>query len=293
MRVLHIDTGRQMRGGQWQVLALARGLRERGIEQRLLARGPLLERLRAEGFAAEEASLGRLRLAGVDVVHAHDARGHTWAALRGAHPLVVARRVAFRVNTGWLSRWKYARANRFLAVSEFVAGRLKEAGLSPERIRIVFDGVEDLPFRERTLSGGVLLSPFFDDSQKGSVILSETGLDIQYSSNLTADLAEAKVFIYLSSEEGLGSAVLLAQAAGVPVVASGVGGLREIVRHEETGLVVENDPVAVREAVQRLASDPVLAARLARNARRQFEERFRVETMVEATLAAYREVVTA
>lgn len=295
-RVLHVDSGLAMRGGQWQLLALARGLRKLGlVEQRLLARGELLARLRAEGFDAEESSFRRLRPAGFDLVHAHDARSHTWAALRGARPLIVARRVAFPVKTGPLSRWKYRRADRFIAVSKFVAGRLADAGVDAARIRVVYDGVEcppppSPPSGAAGRPGGLLLSPFFDDSQKGNVILSETGLEVKYSSALVTDLSEARVFIYLSKEEGLGSAVLLAQAAGVPVVASGVGGLREIVRHEETGLITENNPGAVRAAVERLLADPPLAARLAANARRQYEERFRVETMVAATLAVYDEV---
>lgn len=288
-RVLHADTGLGMRGGQWQVLALVRGLRAKGLEQQVLARGELLERLRGEGFAAEEATLRRLRPAGFDLVHAHDARSHTWAALRGAHPLVVSRRVAFPVKTGALSRWKYRRADRFLAVSQFVARRLSSAGVGPERIRVVYDGVDDL-VAPANAPGRVLLSPFFDDSQKGSVIITETGLDVKFSSNLVADLADAKVFIYLSKEEGLGSAVLLAQAAGVPVVASAVGGLPEIVRHEETGLLTENEPAAVRAAVERLLNDPAFAARLAANGRRQYEERFHVENMIKATLSVYGEV---
>ena len=37
MRVLHIDTGREMRGGQWQALHLLQGLAERGIASRLLS----------------------------------------------------------------------------------------------------------------------------------------------------------------------------------------------------------------------------------------------------------------
>lgn len=295
-RVLHVDTGTAMRGGQFQVLALGRGLRERGVEQEFLARGPLLLRLAEEGFAVEEATWWRLwrrwqRRRSLSLVHAHDARAHTWAAAAEARPLVVARRVAFPVRSGLLSRWKYGRADRYLAVSEFVAGRLSQAGVPAGRTRVIYDGAEDPGFRPpRPTGSGVLLTPFFDDSRKGNVIVNETGLHVKHSSNLATDLHEATVFIYLSQEEGLGSAVLLAQAAGVPVVASDVGGLPEIVRHEETGLLTENNPRAVRDAVERLIADPDLAARLAANARRQYEARFRLEHMVAATLTAYEEV---
>jgi len=44
MRILHVDQGRSMQGGQWQVLYLLRGLRRLGHEVKLLARGELAER---------------------------------------------------------------------------------------------------------------------------------------------------------------------------------------------------------------------------------------------------------
>ncbi len=291
MHILHVDTGRTMRGGQWQLLLLARGLRARGIGQSLLARGELLERLRAEGFTAEEASWWRVKRAQATIVHAHDARAHTWAVVAGRHPLVVSRRVAFAVKTGLLSQWKYARADRFLAVSRFVASRLTDAGVPAGRVSVVYDGGEPAAAGTVFGQGTLILAPHFDDPRKGSVIVRETGLDVKYSSNLTADLKEAKVFVYLTYEEGLGSAVLLAQAAGVPVVASRVGGLPEIVLHEETGLLTDNDPVAVKAAVERLLEDPALAARLASQARHRFTELFTVDHMVDATAAAYRELL--
>lgn len=289
MRLLHIDTGPTMRGGQWQVLLLARGLRERGVSQRVLARGDLLARLRAEGFDAAEATWSRVRSAAADLIHAHDAHAHTWSVTTLRRPLAVSRRVAFPVKGGALSRLKYARADLYLAVSKFVAGRLAEAGIAPNRIRVVYDGAEPAPsisLRPRTL----IIAPRFDDPKKGSVILKETGLHVKYSTDLVADLADAKVFVYLTQEEGLGSAALLAQAAGVPVVASRVGGLPEIVVHEETGLLTENDPEAVRQAVERILYNPDLHRRLAINALQQFEARFTVDHMVDATLAAYREL---
>ena len=287
MRILHVDTGPTMRGGQWQVLLLALGLRARGVEQAVLARGALLARLRAEGIGAEEASWWRVRSTAATLVHAHDARAHTWAATALRRPLVVSRRVAFPVKTGRLSRLKYSRADLFLAVSHFVAGRLGEAGVNAQRIRVVYDGGEAMPLSH---AGTLILAPRFDDPKKGSAILQETGLHVTYSADLKTDLREASVFVYLTHEEGLGSAALLAQAAGVPVVASRVGGLPEIVVHEETGLLTANDPEAVRQAVERLLNDKALYRRLATNALRRFQQRFTVDHMVDATLSAYREL---
>ncbi|MBM3793042.1 MAG: glycosyltransferase family 4 protein [Acidobacteria bacterium] len=291
MRVLHADTGRTWRGGQVQVYLLARALRALGVDQRFLARGELLARLTAEGFAAAEASLWALRGAeAAGVVHAHDARAHTWAAVAGRRPLVVSRRVAFPVKTGWLSRWKYARADCYVAVSRYVADKLIEAGVDEARIRVVYDGAEALATPVDP-AAALIVAPASDDPRKGSVIAKETGLPVRFSTNLAADLPLARAFLYLTYEEGLGSAVLLAQSAGIPVVASCVGGLPEIVEHEVTGLLTENTPGAVREALERLEREPALAQRLAAEARARFAARFTAERMAESTLAVYREWV--
>jgi glycosyltransferase involved in cell wall biosynthesis len=69
--------------------------------------------------------------------------------------------------------------------------------------------------------------------------------------------------------EGIPVALMEAMAAGVPVVASRLSGIPELVRDGETGLLVpERDPVALASAMDRLARDPVLAARLAEAGRR-------------------------
>ena len=100
-------------------------------------------------------------------------------------------------------------------------------------------------------------------------------------------LASFAVFAYPSRFEGLCLAVIEAQAAGVPVVATPVGGIRETVVDGETGLLVPpDDPEALAAAILRLLDDAELARRLAATARAR-AARFSVERMVEATLALY------
>ncbi len=101
-------------------------------------------------------------------------------------------------------------------------------------------------------------------------------------------LAGFDVLAFPSRFEGLCLAVIEAQAAGVPVVATPVGGIRETVVDGETGLIVPvGDPAALAAAVCRLLEDGALADRLAAEARRRVLERFSVETMVERTIALY------
>ncbi len=68
------------------------------------------------------------------------------------------------------------------------------------------------------------------------------------------------MFLYITHKEGLGSAALLAMASGVPVVASRVGGLPEIVDDGGTGFFVENHPEAIAARMRLLAEDGGRAA---------------------------------
>jgi glycosyltransferase involved in cell wall biosynthesis len=75
--------------------------------------------------------------------------------------------------------------------------------------------------------------------------------------------------------EGIPIALMEAMAAGVPVVASRLSGIPELVRDGVSGLLVpERDPVALAAAMERLARDPALGARLADGARNVVRQEF-------------------
>jgi glycosyltransferase involved in cell wall biosynthesis len=92
-----------------------------------------------------------------------------------------------------------------------------------------------------------------------------------------------------SRREGFGVACLEAMAHGRPVVASAVGGLKELVMDGETGLVVPpRDPVALRQALERLLRDHDLRRKLGSAGRERARERFSWDTVTNATVAAYK-----
>ncbi|MBI4877790.1 MAG: glycosyltransferase family 4 protein [Acidobacteria bacterium] len=287
MRVLHLDLGREMRGGQWQTLRLVRGLREQGHEAVLLARfdGSFrLSRLPAQRR-------------GCDIVHTHDARGHTLAALLpGGPPLVVARRVAFPVRQGPASRWKYARAAHFVAVSEFVRARLREAGVNDERISVVCDGVEVPDEIAPPGDPPRILALANADPGKGGALVREAarraGVTVHFTRDLERDIRGAAMLLYLTDEEGLGSAALVALASAVPVVASRVGGLPEAVEDGVTGILVENAADSVAAAIRRLVEAPGEARGMGLAGRERVAARFTTAIMVEKTLAVYRKVLS-
>jgi len=288
MRVLHLDAGKEMRGGQWQVVSLLEGLAAAGVESTLLARrdSPLFATAAQRGWCVEP--LGPMRAALLarrhDLVHAHDARGHTVGAVAGGAPLVVSRRVAFPIR----SRWKYERADRYLAVSEFVKRVLIEGGVPQSKVHVVPDGVPLLP----EACGDAVVAPATDDPQKGSALVRQLDTPVVFSQDLQRDLLHAAILVYVTHSEGLGSGALLAMSAGVPVIASRVGGLPEIVRHRETGLLVDNTPEAIAAALRELRADPEFGRRLGAAGRRMVAEGFTVDHMVRRTMEVYKQVLS-
>jgi hypothetical protein len=271
-------------------------LREAGHECCLLARsdGDLWQQAHANGFTSVPASLFAVwdKSPDFDLMHAHDARAHTLAALAGRVPLVVSRRVAFPISTSFVSRWKYSRAARFLAVSKFVAGKLEAGGIPPAKIDIVYDAIDaSAPVSEWDPLGPVV-SLATGDPQKGRDLVERAAeiarIPIAFSTNLSKDLAHASLFLYISRSEGFGSAALLAMNMGIPVVASGIEGLLETFEDGISGLAVDNDPAAIAAAILRVRQSPELGQTLVANARRRMAERFTTQHLLAGTLASYR-----
>jgi glycosyltransferase involved in cell wall biosynthesis len=158
--VLHVDTERGWRGGERQAFWLASELARRGHTSIVAARAgePLESRARAAGLltvacgpASEVDVLAAwrlrraLRAQRIDVVHAHTAHAVAVGALATigtAVPLVVSRRVDFRLGDNPGTRWKYGRAAMVIAVSCAVARVLEAGGVPRDRIRVVPDGVD-------------------------------------------------------------------------------------------------------------------------------------------------------
>lgn len=162
LKILHIDTGRVWRGGQAQLLGLARALRARGHTQTIAAPdgAPLAVRAGKDGFPVVEPSIRAIRRyvaeGGVQIVHSHGARGQNlaWAATVGLDVIRVASRlVAFQPRHPRVHKWKYTlTCDGVIAASGAVASVLRACGVPDERIAVIEAGVEmpeTLPSRDR------------------------------------------------------------------------------------------------------------------------------------------------
>lgn len=106
-------------------------------------------------------------------------------------------------------------------------------------------------------------------------------------------LRALSMLVIPSFSEGFSFAAVEAMAVGCPVVASGVGGLLEVVSNEQTGLhVPPGDTVALAEALRRVLSDSALREKIVIQARRDVD-RFSMKAYVDNIVAMYDSVLSA
>jgi glycosyltransferase involved in cell wall biosynthesis len=109
-------------------------------------------------------------------------------------------------------------------------------------------------------------------------------------SDVAALMAEADFVVQPSLREGLSNSILEAMMVGRPVIASAVGGSVELVEDGVTGLLFENDDdTALAAAMERLAGDRALRARMGDAARARALARFSIGAMVESMQGYYTE----
>lgn len=157
---IHVNTERGWRGGEHQMMYLARGLHARGHAAHVVCRpnSPCAEKAAAAGLPVHPLTvhgdldflagrrLGRLaRELGADIVHAHTSRAHLPAVFGkwfagGPTRCVVHRRVDFSIHklplrlAGWKYRWG---VDRYIAITEAVKGIMLADGIPAERISVV------------------------------------------------------------------------------------------------------------------------------------------------------------
>ena len=101
-------------------------------------------------------------------------------------------------------------------------------------------------------------------------------------------LADGDVFVLSSRSEGMPMSILEAMAAGLPVVASRVGGVPELVVDGETGILVDpGDAGALARALERLLGDPGLRQRLGSAGRERVDREFDVAAFRNAHVRLY------
>ena len=322
MRVLHIDTAREWRGGQTQLLHLMRGMDADSTGAVLALDAPLRAAIPGALVAEFGSPLRSPRgLAEAierfepDLIAAHTSHAHGHAVRIASCPVVVHRRLDFRVRRR--SRLKYRAAAGFIAVSHAVSRVLQAGGVPAERIDVVHDGVSppvgaaDRENLLRTLGikeGAILvLAVGALVPHKGHRFLIEALAELPeryhcliagagplgevlqraervhllgHRGDVGRLLRSCDIFCHPSVEEGMGQVVAEALMAPIRTVATTAGGLPEVVVDDGV-LVTPGSGVAlavgILEARGRPLHDPGRAAAA-----------FAVDRMVRETERAYR-----
>jgi glycosyltransferase involved in cell wall biosynthesis len=212
------------------------------------------------------------------------------------------------------------KVDRFIALSDFSRGKFVEGGLKAEKIRVKPNfcfppagepaaGREGFALFVGRLSGEKGVHTLLEAWRGLKIPLQIAGDGPLRASAAAAGAAQAHLLGSQSSEnisrlmrrasflvlpsvcyENFPLVVAEAFAHGLPVIASRLGSLGEIIRHEENGLhFAAGDITALRQAVERLASDPGLRERLGAQAREDYLRLYTPERNLEQLLEIYRE----
>ena len=108
---------------------------------------------------------------------------------------------------------------------------------------------------------------------------------------LPEQINQAEIFILPSKFEGHPKALIEAMSCGAAVIGTNVEGVRDVIRHLETGFLCEPDPDSIRAAIQELRSNPQLRSELGANARQFALENYALDRIVEQEIGIYQTVI--
>jgi glycosyltransferase involved in cell wall biosynthesis len=141
------------------------------------------------------------------------------------------------------------------------------------------------------IGDGPLLSQSKEHAQK--LGLTEKIKFLGSRSDVAGLLAQAHVFVLTSNWEGFPITILEAMRAGLPVVASQVGGVKEAVADKQTGFLVPRGKAGVlKERLQILIDNPDLRAQMGQRGQERFRKNFTLTPMLEKTWRVYQEILT-
>ena len=178
-----------------------------------------------------------------------------------------------RFVVGWIGRMTAVKRAEDLLLA---FRRLREAGVDA-CLCLVGDGPERATIERRARELGVMADTLF----------------VGFQTDVAPFYAAFDAFVLPSSREGTPASAIEALAAGLPVVATRVGGLPDVVSDGEDGFLVEVGAVdALAERLQRLAADPALRERMGAAGRRRVLQRYSAGRLVDDMDALYRSLLS-
>ncbi|MBI5024009.1 MAG: glycosyltransferase family 4 protein [Candidatus Omnitrophica bacterium] len=178
--------------------------------------------------------------------------------------------------------------------AEPVAGiiaRLSEVKGQDILIRAMKTVVEQIPDAKLIIAGEGKTEPILRKMVK-EFQLERNVLFYPFTNKAVEILPLLDIFVMPSRQEGLGISIMEAQAAGVPVIASRVGGIPSLIEEGKTGFLVEpEDPVSLGQTIRMVLRDPDRLARVANAGREFIRTDHSADLMVEKTLTLYKTTI--
>ena len=343
LQVLFVSAAGGYSGAEESMSLMVSGLSSEPFGRYALigADGLLAEKIRQSGSAvvtpnwdflddnADAARLARhvLDWSRPDVIHTNTAIGPGLAreAQRRGIPIIAHIRVAKFERLGSL----LDEATVLIAISDFVRKRLLHSGVTEEKLRVVYNGIDCESFRPDVFAKAAMRARFhlpqnafvvlmvarMDPSKRhdllleaarqiradipglhvvfvGDLQLTESGVTVlPFQHDIRQIECASDLIVLPSDHEPLGRCVLEAMALEIPTVVSDNGGSAELVEHEVTGLHFQaGDPASLGASILRVAHDLSQARRLAGAGRQRAIERFSMDEHTRRIAQLYREL---
>lgn len=195
-----------------------------------------------------------------------------------------------------LAQWSDASDRSGLSSAPVIAtvGNIRRVKGHDVFVRAAAAIASEFPSASFVIAGEVLEQEYFAELKQ---LIGELGLEgkVHFAGgiiDLAKFLGEVDLFVLPSRSEGFSNAVIEAMAAGLPVVATDVGGNAEAVADGITGRIVPpSDADALADAMRQILCNPQHAQTMGANARQRVAERFTTEAMMKKITTAYRRVL--
>lgn len=219
------------------------------------------------------------------------------------------------------------KTKKYIAVSEFIKSSLLKNKVKPNKIKVIYNGVDfdkPKPRQHRRLVVGsmgrldqvkgfdILIKAFsLLDNKRLRLKIAGIGEELEqlselakalgvknrvefvgFQKNVNDFLDSIDVYVQPSRSEGFGIAVVEAMSRELPVVVTPVGSLGEIVDDKQTGIIAKKaEPKSVADALKFMVENYEESTKIGKNARLSVVERFDIKTWIQQTVDVYKEAV--